>query len=193
NELKEYYMDGLVKREVIGDDSLAWWVSQANSTRNSFPTLTKTAFDLFSMPAISAECERTFSQASKTPRTPSPPQEMPLQTVVETPSTARALRNLAMKLVDDDWLDLNNIAIGKFLKGNRKRSEARNLALDHLSRTQAAEKHANNARSVKTNRAQKEEATATHGAEKEQQQDGDIEDNIVVYMKQSLSVFKRGW
>ncbi|TKA40663.1 hypothetical protein B0A49_12608, partial [Cryomyces minteri] len=52
NELKEYYMDGLVKREVIGDDSLAWWVSQANPTRNSFPTLTKMAFDLFSMPAM---------------------------------------------------------------------------------------------------------------------------------------------
>jgi hypothetical protein len=38
---------------------LAWW----RDHRNEYPTLSKMALDLFSVPAMSAECERVFSQA----------------------------------------------------------------------------------------------------------------------------------
>ncbi|KAK4951157.1 hypothetical protein LTR66_013863, partial [Elasticomyces elasticus] len=94
----------------------------------------------------------------------------------ETPSTSATLRDLAMHLIDDEKLDLNNGTIRKFLKGSLKQAEAGNLALNHFSQTQAAEKareqhkkgsrratqkggllYAHEARSVRINWAQKEE------------------------------------
>ncbi|TKA66365.1 hypothetical protein B0A49_07680, partial [Cryomyces minteri] len=97
--------------------------------------------------------DRLQAYAATQPRTPSPPQETPPQTVVETHSTTRALRSLAMQLVDDNQLDLNNATIRRFLKGSLKQAEAGNLALDYLSRTQAAEK-AREQRHAAVNRSQ---------------------------------------
>lgn len=65
SELNEYYRDGLVDLDEIGDEPLQWWIEQSDNLRNPYPTLTKMAFDLFSIPAMSAECERVFSQAAK--------------------------------------------------------------------------------------------------------------------------------
>ena len=38
-------------------DPIEWWKSQASI----FPRLSRMAFDIFSIPAMSAECERVFS------------------------------------------------------------------------------------------------------------------------------------
>jgi hypothetical protein len=43
------------------EDPLEWWVRHASD----FPVLSKMAFDLFSCPAMSSECERVFSQTKK--------------------------------------------------------------------------------------------------------------------------------
>jgi hypothetical protein len=43
------------------DDPLEWWIRHATD----YPVLSKMAFDLFSCPAMSAECERVFSQTKK--------------------------------------------------------------------------------------------------------------------------------
>jgi hypothetical protein len=43
------------------DDPLRWWIDH----QADYPILAKMAFDLFSVPAMSAECERIFSQAKK--------------------------------------------------------------------------------------------------------------------------------
>jgi hypothetical protein len=43
------------------EDPLQWWVAHAAD----YPILSKMAFDLFSCPAMSAECERVFSQTKK--------------------------------------------------------------------------------------------------------------------------------
>jgi len=140
------------------------------------------------------------AQAATQPRTPSPLKTPPLG-IVETPSTSAALRDLAMQLVEDEQLDLNNSTIRKFLKGSLKQAEAGNLALTHLSQTQAAEKareqrkkgsrrviqkggllYAHEARSVRINRAEKEEAIARRRMEKQQQEDNETEDEIVVFI-----------
>ncbi|TKA57281.1 hypothetical protein B0A49_13659, partial [Cryomyces minteri] len=55
----------VVDPDEINDDPLAWWIEQAKKPKNPYPTLTKMAFDLFSIPAMSADCERVFSQAKK--------------------------------------------------------------------------------------------------------------------------------
>jgi len=143
--------------------------------------------------------DQVRAQVAAQPHTPSPPKTPPLD-IVETPSTSAALRDLAMQLINDEQLDLNNTTIRKFLKGSLKQAEAGNLALNHLSQTQAAEKareqrrkgsrrvtqkggllYAHEARSVKMNRAQKEGAIAKRRAEKEQEQDEEMEDTIVVF------------
>jgi hypothetical protein len=41
--------------------TLQWWRKHATD----YPIISKMAFDLFSIPAMSAECERVFSQAKK--------------------------------------------------------------------------------------------------------------------------------
>lgn len=43
------------------DDPLEWWVRHVSD----YPILSKMAFDLFSCPAMSSECERVFSQTNK--------------------------------------------------------------------------------------------------------------------------------
>jgi hypothetical protein len=43
------------------DDPLRWWIDH----EADYPILAKMAFDLFSVPAMSSECERIFSQAKK--------------------------------------------------------------------------------------------------------------------------------
>jgi hypothetical protein len=43
------------------DDPLEWWVRH----RLDYPILSRMAFDVFSCPAMSAECERVFSQTAK--------------------------------------------------------------------------------------------------------------------------------
>jgi len=76
--------------------------------------------------------DQICAQVAAQPRTPSPPITLPLG-LVETPTTSVALRDLAMQLIDDEKLDLNNGTIRKFLKGSLKQAEAGNLALNHLS------------------------------------------------------------
>ena len=43
------------------EDPLEWWIRHASD----YPVLSKMAFDLFSCPAMSSECERVFSQTKK--------------------------------------------------------------------------------------------------------------------------------
>jgi hypothetical protein len=49
------------RADVQVEDPLEWWVCHASD----YPILPKMAFDLFSCPAMSAECERVFSQTKK--------------------------------------------------------------------------------------------------------------------------------
>ena len=44
------------------NDPLQWWIEH----EADYPTLAKMAFDFFSVPAMSSECERVFSQSKKT-------------------------------------------------------------------------------------------------------------------------------
>ncbi|KAJ0136255.1 Lactose permease, partial [Fusarium oxysporum f. sp. albedinis] len=60
SELDEF-MARANKADVEVEDPLEWWVCHASD----YPILSKMAFDLFSCPAMSAECERVFSQTKK--------------------------------------------------------------------------------------------------------------------------------
>ncbi|EXU94633.1 hAT family dimerization domain protein, partial [Metarhizium robertsii] len=60
SELDEF-MARANRADVEVEDPLEWWVAHAAD----YPILSKMAFDLFSCPAMSAECERVFSQAKK--------------------------------------------------------------------------------------------------------------------------------
>lgn len=55
------FMARINKADLDVEDPLEWWVRHASD----YPILSKMAFDLFSCPTISAECERVFSQAKK--------------------------------------------------------------------------------------------------------------------------------
>jgi hypothetical protein len=59
DEFDRYIDDGIPKDPV--PDPLSWWREHATI----YPILAKMAFDLFSIPAMSSECERVFSQAKK--------------------------------------------------------------------------------------------------------------------------------
>ncbi|KAJ6437961.1 cyclase/dehydrase family protein [Purpureocillium lavendulum] len=61
SELDEF-MARTNKADLDVEDPLEWWVRHAAD----YPILSKMAFDHFSCPAMSAECERVFSQAKKT-------------------------------------------------------------------------------------------------------------------------------
>ncbi|OBS17246.1 hypothetical protein FPOA_26615 [Fusarium poae] len=60
SELDEF-MARTNKADLDVEDPLEWWVRHASD----YPILSKMAFDLFSCPAMSAECERVFSQTKK--------------------------------------------------------------------------------------------------------------------------------
>lgn len=60
SELDEF-MARANKADQDVEDPLEWWVRHASD----YPVLSKMAFDLFSCPAMSAECERVFSQTKK--------------------------------------------------------------------------------------------------------------------------------
>jgi hypothetical protein len=60
SELDEF-MARTNKADLDVEDPLGWWVRHTSD----YPILSKTAFDLFSCPAMSAECERVFSQTKK--------------------------------------------------------------------------------------------------------------------------------
>ena len=47
------------------EDPLRWWIDELHHHPTRFPQLGKTALDLLSCPAMSAECERVFSRAKK--------------------------------------------------------------------------------------------------------------------------------
>ena len=55
----EYEQYGSSSRDLSVWDPIEWWKSQASI----FPRLSRMAFDIFSIPAMSAECERVFSSA----------------------------------------------------------------------------------------------------------------------------------
>ncbi|KAJ6438013.1 ATP-dependent DNA helicase pfh1 [Purpureocillium lavendulum] len=56
SELDEF-MARTTKADLEVEDPLEWWVCHASD----YPVLSRMAFDLFSCPAMSAECERVFS------------------------------------------------------------------------------------------------------------------------------------
>ena len=60
----EQQEDGSLKRvrKTFMDNPLDWWRQRGESR---YPTLAKMAYDLFSIPAMSAECERVFSNSRK--------------------------------------------------------------------------------------------------------------------------------
>lgn len=66
-ELTSYYKEG----KIMDDDypgeplinPLAYWIRLSKSPINPYPTLTRMALDLFAVPAMSAECQRVFSQS----------------------------------------------------------------------------------------------------------------------------------
>jgi hypothetical protein len=60
----EQQEDGSLKRvrKTFMDKPLDWWRQRGESR---YPTLAKMAYDLFSIPAMSAECERVFSNSRK--------------------------------------------------------------------------------------------------------------------------------
>ena len=60
SELDEF-MARANKADLNVEDPLEWWVHHAPD----YPVLSKMAFDLFSCPAMSSECERVFSQTKK--------------------------------------------------------------------------------------------------------------------------------
>lgn len=57
----DQFMARTNKGDGDAEDPLEWWVCHASD----YPVLSKMAFDLFSCPAMSAECERVFSQTKK--------------------------------------------------------------------------------------------------------------------------------
>ena len=58
DELERYLADDIDENVL---DPLAWW----RSNTNHYPVLARMAFDLFSIPAMSSECERVFSQSKQ--------------------------------------------------------------------------------------------------------------------------------
>ncbi|OAQ60847.1 hypothetical protein VFPBJ_11508 [Purpureocillium lilacinum] len=60
SELDEF-MARTTKADLEVEDPLEWWVCHASD----YPVLSRMAFDLFSCPAMSAECERVFSGTKK--------------------------------------------------------------------------------------------------------------------------------
>lgn len=58
DELERYLADD-IDEDIL--DPLAWWRSNAKQ----YPVLARMAFDLFSIPAMSSECERVFSQSKR--------------------------------------------------------------------------------------------------------------------------------
>ena len=62
-ELQRYYEEGL-ESDII-NDPLKWWIKRLNDPQNPYPILTRMAIDLFSVPAMSAECERVFSETKR--------------------------------------------------------------------------------------------------------------------------------
>ena len=61
DELKRWIDDGIPEEDLDIHQPLVWWRKHAST----YPILSKMAFDLFSIPGMSAECERVFSQAKK--------------------------------------------------------------------------------------------------------------------------------
>src|SRR5947208_10450886 len=61
DELKRWIDDGIPEEDPDIHQPLAWWRKHAST----YPILSRMAFDLFSIPGMSAECERVFSQAKK--------------------------------------------------------------------------------------------------------------------------------
>jgi hypothetical protein len=60
DELDRYLGLDLAGQEIT--DSVAWWVSK----KTIFPTLSQLALDILSIPAMAADCERTFSLSKLT-------------------------------------------------------------------------------------------------------------------------------
>ncbi|RKK06769.1 hypothetical protein BFJ65_g18323 [Fusarium oxysporum f. sp. cepae] len=60
DEFERYLYDEDVVEPFV-EEPLTWW----REREKSYPILTQMAFDLFSIPAMSAECERVFSQSKR--------------------------------------------------------------------------------------------------------------------------------
>jgi hypothetical protein len=55
-------VDGNIKRLSMVDEPLRWWRERGE---HLYPTLAVIAYDLFSIPAMSSECERAFSASKR--------------------------------------------------------------------------------------------------------------------------------
>jgi hypothetical protein len=63
SELQRYYEEGLESDTV--NNPLRWWIKRSDDHGNPYPVLTRMAMDLFSVPAMSSECERVFSETKR--------------------------------------------------------------------------------------------------------------------------------
>jgi hypothetical protein len=66
DELDVYYIEHLADGKLVTrsyvDQPLRWWRERGESL---YPTLAIMAYDLFAMPGMSSECERSFSSAKR--------------------------------------------------------------------------------------------------------------------------------
>ena len=63
SELQRYYEEGLESDTI--NNPLRWWIKRSDDPGNPYPVLTRMAMDLFSVPAMSSECERVFSETKR--------------------------------------------------------------------------------------------------------------------------------
>lgn len=61
DQLDQYTDSGVSEKDKKVKDPLQWWITKGSK----WPILQQMAFDIFSIPAMSAECERVFSQAKR--------------------------------------------------------------------------------------------------------------------------------
>ena len=76
-------------------DPLQWWVSQ----RSAFPTLSQLALDILAIPAMSADCERTFSLSKLT---------------LTTQRRSMAPRTLEHTQCLKNWIERGSVSLGGF-------------------------------------------------------------------------------
>jgi hypothetical protein len=61
NQLDEYTSIGVATKDERVKNPLQWWLEYGSN----WPILQQMALDIFSIPAMSAECERVFSQCGR--------------------------------------------------------------------------------------------------------------------------------
>jgi hypothetical protein len=65
-EWKSWFKFRPLAEDTYEIDPRKWWIDELQENPRRFPILSRMALDLFSCPAMSAECERVFSRAKRT-------------------------------------------------------------------------------------------------------------------------------